>query len=58
LIEVGLPYPDPLGVALVLSSGDASSLSGKSICVTGNIRLVEGRPTLQLQDIAGVKLVD
>ena len=58
LIEVGLPYPDPLGMAIVLNSGDASTLSGKSICATGRIGLVEGRPTLQLQDASGVKLVD
>jgi hypothetical protein len=58
LIEVGLPYPDPLGMAIVLNVGDASRLSGKSICATGRIGLVEGRPTLQLQDASGVKLVD
>ncbi|MBV9582868.1 MAG: hypothetical protein JO057_30150 [Chloroflexi bacterium] len=58
LLEVGLPYPDPLGLAIVLGSGDASALAGKSVCATGQIRMLEGRPTLQLQDATGVKLVD
>ncbi|MBV9325042.1 MAG: hypothetical protein JO352_14775 [Chloroflexi bacterium] len=58
LLEVGLPYPDPLGLAIVLASGDASALNGKTVCATGQIQLLEGRPTLQLHDATGVKLVD
>jgi hypothetical protein len=58
LVEVGLPYPDPLGLGVVLGSGDASALAGKGVCVTGKIGLVEGRTTLQLQDATGFKLVD
>jgi hypothetical protein len=58
LLEVGLPYPDPLGLAIMLGSGDASSLAGKTVCATGQIHLVEGRPTLQLQDATSVKVAD
>lgn len=58
VLEIGLPYPDPLGLAIVLHSGDGSGLAGKSVCATGRIGLAEGRTTLQLQDPAGVKLVD
>jgi hypothetical protein len=57
LLEVGLPYPDPLGLAILLGAGDSSSLDGKSVCATGKIALVEGRPTLQLTDATSVKLV-
>jgi hypothetical protein len=56
LLEVGLPYPDPLGLAVVLNSSDASSLDGQSVCVTGRIALVEGRPTLQVSDATSVRL--
>jgi hypothetical protein len=57
LLELGLPYPDPLGVAIVLSAGDGSTLAGKNVCATGQIALVEGRPTLQLADATSVTLV-
>ncbi len=57
LLEIGLPYPDPLGLAIVVNAGDSSSLDGKSVCATGRIGLVEGRPTLQLTDATSVKLV-
>jgi hypothetical protein len=58
LLEVGLPYPDPLGLAITVGSGDASSLAGKTVCATGQIHLLEGRPTLQLPDATSVKSVD
>jgi hypothetical protein len=58
LLEIGLPYPDPLGMAITLGSGDASGLAGRAVCATGQIHLVEGRPTLQLHDATSVTLAN
>ena len=58
LLELGQPYPDPTGVAVVLDSGDASNLNGKTVCASGRIELAEGRPTLRLQTAAAITLVN
>lgn len=58
LVEVGQPYPDPTGLAVLLQSGNAESLTGKSVCVAGRISLDEGRPTLQVRDLSAISVVN
>jgi hypothetical protein len=58
LLQLGQPYPDPTGLVIVVTSGDATRLSGKTVCVAGRINLDEGRATLQVRDTAGFTVVD
>ena len=59
MLEIGQPYPDPTGLAvLVPSTADAESLSGKTVCVTGRVSVVEGRPTVQVRDPAAIIVVN
>jgi hypothetical protein len=58
LLEIGQPYPDPTGLAVLLASGDATALSGKTVCVAGRIALTEGRPMLQVQSPSAISVVD
>ena len=60
LVEIGQPYPDPTGLAVALpaSAQPAADLSGKMVCVNGRITLVEGRPTLQVDDAAAILVVN
>jgi hypothetical protein len=58
LVEMGQPYPDPTGLAVLVTSGATTSLSGKTVCVAGRINLVEGRPTLQVADQTAFTVLD
>ncbi len=57
LLELGQPYPDPIGVAVLLTSTNGADLQGKTVCASGRIELAEGRPTLRLQNLAAITLV-
>ena len=57
LLELGQLYPDPTGVGLLLSSPDAASLNGKTVCASGRIELAEGRAMLRLQTAAAITVV-
>jgi hypothetical protein len=58
LVEVGQAYPDPTGLSVVLTSGDATGLTGKTVCVAGRIGLEEGRVTLLVRDTSAFTVVD
>jgi hypothetical protein len=58
LVEVGQPYPDPTGLAILVESGSPADMTGKTICVAGRISLDEGRPTLQVRDPTAFRVVD
>jgi hypothetical protein len=58
LLEVGQAYPDPTGLAVLLASGDATSLNGKTVCAAGRISLDEGRPTIQVRDPSALTIVE
>jgi hypothetical protein len=58
LLEVGQPYPDPTGIAVLLPSSAAASMTGKTVCVGGRIGMTEGRPTLQLRDASSIVVVN
>jgi len=58
LVQVGQAYPDPTGLAVLLASGDATTLNGKNVCVAGRISLDEGRPTVQVRDATAVTVLD
>ena len=50
LLEMGQPYPDPTGLALLLAPNSTTPpQSGQMVCAAGRIEVVEGRPALQLQ---------
>lgn len=58
LVEIGQPYPDPTGLAVLLPAAAAPSLAGKTVCVTGRITNAEGRATMLLRDAAGIAPVN
>ncbi len=58
LLEVGQPYPDPTGLAVLLPASSGSSLDGKSVCVAGQITSIEGRPTIQLRGASTVQVLN
>ena len=58
MLEIGQPYPDPTGLAVLLPSTTSASLSGKSVCVTGRILKVEGITTLQIGNPAAIGVLD
>jgi hypothetical protein len=55
-LDFGKPYPNSIFVALILGSDRAKfgtpekELQGKQVCVTGKIRLYEGKPEIILSD--------
>jgi hypothetical protein len=58
MVEVGQPYPDPTGLVILLDSGNAANLDGKTVCAAGRIGLEEGRPTLQLRESTALRVLD
>jgi hypothetical protein len=57
LLEMGQPYPDPTGLAILSPAPATTDLSGKTICVAGRILLAEGRPTLQVGDLTQIQVL-
>lgn len=57
LVELGQTYPDPTGLAVLLASGSADNLGGKTVCVAGRISLDEGRPTIEVRDSTAISVV-
>ena len=57
LLELGQLYPDPTGVAVLVSAPAAADLNGKTVCASGRIEIAEGRPTLRLQGAAAITVV-
>lgn len=58
MLELGQPYPDPTGLAVLIVTSDSGALNGKNVCVTGHIDLAEGQATLQVQDPTTLRVVD
>jgi hypothetical protein len=58
LLEIGQPYPDPTGLAVLIPAAPAASLAGKTVCVAGQITTVEGRPTMQLRDSSSIVVMN
>lgn len=58
LLEIGQPYPDPTGLAVLLPANSASPTEGKTVCVAGRITLVEGRSTMQLRDASSILVMN
>jgi hypothetical protein len=50
LIELGQPYPDPNGVAVLIPAQLAAGLNAKNVCAAGRIENAEGRATIQVRD--------
>ena len=57
LVEIGQPYPDPAGLAIIVTSGGATDLSGKVVCVVGRIGVDEGRLVVQVRDSTAFTVV-
>lgn len=58
LLEIGQPYPDPTGLAVLLPATSASPAEGKTVCVAGRITMVEGRSTMQLRDASSILVMN
>jgi hypothetical protein len=57
LLEIGQRYPDPTGLAVLLPASPAASMNGKTVCVTGHITTVEGRPTIPLSGASSIQVL-
>ena len=58
MLEIGQPYPDPTGLAVLVPATPGSELDGKSVCVVGRIAMVEGRLAIQLRDSSTIRVVN
>jgi hypothetical protein len=58
LIQLGQPYPDPIGFVVVAPSADLPNLQGQNVCAAGKIVRIEGMPTVRVRDAAAVKIAD
>lgn len=58
MLELGLAYPDPIGLAVLLPPSTRANLDGKAVCVTGRIATVEGQPMLQVQDPSSIVVLN
>ncbi|MCA1646771.1 MAG: hypothetical protein LC797_15385 [Chloroflexi bacterium] len=58
LAEIGQPYPDPTGLAILIPASAAPALDGKTVCVAGRITSAEGRATMLVRNAASVVLVN
>jgi hypothetical protein len=58
LLEIGQPYPDPTGLAIILPPASTSAAEGKIICAAGRITFAEGRPTLRVRDASSIVVVN
>jgi hypothetical protein len=56
MLEIGQPYPDPTGLAVLVPASTiaATSLDGKTVCVAGPITSPEGRTTMLLRDATSI----
>jgi hypothetical protein len=59
LLELGQPYPDPTGVAILIRPpAVAPDVIGKTVCVAGRIVGAEGRPTMLVRDQSSIVVVN
>jgi hypothetical protein len=58
LLEIGQRYPDPTGLAVLVTTGSVPRLDGKTVCVAGRITSAEGRPMIRLSSASGIVLVN
>ena len=58
LIEIGQPYPDPTGLAVLVPAAGISALDGKTVCVAGRITSAEGRATMRLSSASSIVAVN
>jgi hypothetical protein len=58
LLEIGQPYPDPTGLAVVVPATAAPAFNGKTLCVAGAIENDEGTPLIRVRDAAAIVVVD
>jgi len=58
MLEIGQPYPDPTGLAVLIPATPVSALDGKSVCVAGRIELVEGQLAMQLRDSSNIRVMN
>jgi hypothetical protein len=58
MLEIGQPYPDPTGLAVLIPAAPGSTLEGKSVCVAGRIAMVEGRLAMQLRDSSNIRVMN
>ncbi len=58
LLELGQPYPDPTGVAVLVPSTLAAGLDNQMVCAAGRIENGEGRATIQVRNQAGLMVVN
>ena len=58
MLEIGQPYPDPTGLAVLVPSSTAASFSGKTVCVAGRISIAEGRPIMQVRNPSAIVVID
>jgi hypothetical protein len=58
MLEIGQAYPDPTGLVVLLASPNANGWTGKTVCAVGRLTAEEGTLTIDVQDPAGLIVVN
>lgn len=57
LLEIGQPYPDPLGVSVIAPASSAQTYVGKTVCVLGRISADTTSPTVLVRSPASITVM-
>lgn len=58
MLEIGQPYPDPTGLAVLIPAVLANNFSGQTVCVAGRIVTAQGSTTIQVRDASSIVVVN
>lgn len=57
MLEIGQPYPDPAGLAVIVPVGAAPGFAGKMLCVAGAIENDAGTSLIRVREPASIVVV-
>ena len=57
-LEIGQPYPDPTGLAVLVLERPGADLAGKTICVDGRIATIEGATAIDARGAARIAVIN
>jgi hypothetical protein len=57
-LEIGQPYPDPTGVAVLVQADGGAALMGKTVCVDGRISASDSVATIDARGATRIVVLD
>jgi hypothetical protein len=57
LLEIGQPYPDPIGLGVLVPAALANDLNGRTVCVAGRISIAQGSTTMLVREASSIVIV-